>query len=75
MKNVTIFTSDTCGYCHQAKAYLDQKGVKYTEKNVSRDAEARQELIDNGFMGVPVIYVGEELIQGFDKNRLDSLLA
>jgi glutaredoxin len=57
-----------------AKDYLTEKGVAYTEKNVSTDIEARKELMSKGFMGVPVIYVGEEVIQGFNKAKLDELL-
>ncbi len=74
MKNVTIYTSSTCGYCHEAKKYLDEKGVQYSEKNVSTDPVARKELMAQGFMGVPVIMVDDETIQGFDKNRLEELL-
>lgn len=73
-KNVVVFTSNTCGYCHMAKDYLNELGVEFTEKNVSTDVEARKELMSKGFMGVPVIYVDDEIIQGFDKNRLDELL-
>ncbi|MCA0385093.1 MAG: glutaredoxin family protein [Firmicutes bacterium] len=73
-KNVVVFSSNTCGYCTMAKDYLSSKGIPYTEKNVSTDIEARKELMSKGFMGVPVIYVEDEVIQGFDKARLDSLL-
>ncbi len=73
-KNVVIYSSNTCGYCTMAKDYLNQKGVPFTEKNVSTDIEARKELMSKGFMGVPVIYVEDEVIQGFDKARLDTLL-
>lgn len=75
MKNIVVYTSNTCGYCHEAKKYLDGKGVSYTEKNVSTDMDARKELMDQGFMGVPVIMVDDEIIQGFDKRKLESLLA
>ena len=73
-KNVVIYSSNTCGYCTMAKEYFTEKGVAYTEKNVSTDIEARKELMSKGFMGVPVIYVEDEVIQGFDKAKLDSLL-
>lgn len=73
-KNVVVYTSNTCGYCHEAKAYLKSLGVEYQEKNVSTDAQARKELMSQGFMGVPVIFVDEEVIQGFDKGKLDELL-
>ena len=73
-KNVVIYSSNSCGYCAMAKDYFNEKGVAYTEKNVSTDIEARKDLMAKGFMGVPVIYVEDEVIQGFDKARLDALL-
>lgn len=73
-KNVIVFSSNSCGYCTMAKEYLTEQGIAFTEKNVSTDVEARKELMSKGFMGVPVIYVDDEVIQGFDKGRLDTLL-
>lgn len=73
-KKVTVFTSNTCGYCHMAKDYLNENNIPFEEKNVSTDAAARKELMSQGFMGVPVIYVDDEIIQGFDKAKLDELL-
>jgi len=57
-----------------AKEYLSGKGIKYTEKNVQSDTEARKELLAMGYRGVPVIVVDGEEIVGFDKGRLDQLL-
>ena len=34
MKDVVIYTSDGCQYCHAAKDYMDENNVKYTEKNI-----------------------------------------
>jgi len=73
-KNIVVYTSDTCGYCHEAKNYLKSIGVNFIEKNVSKDVIARKELISKGFMGVPVIIIEDEIIQGFDKARIDEML-
>lgn len=73
-KKVIIYTSDTCGYCHLAKDYLNEIGAQFEEKNISRDKDARKELMTQGFMGVPIIDVEGEVVQGFDKIRLDELL-
>lgn len=73
-KNIVVYTSNTWGYCHMVMDYLKEKDVSFEEKNVSTDASARKELMKAGFMGVPVIYVGDEVIQGFDKEKLDEML-
>jgi glutaredoxin-like YruB-family protein len=73
--NVILYTSPTCGYCHQAKAYLNQKGVKYTERDISVDTEAAGEMMRlTGQMGVPVIVVDDQPIIGFNRPALDQLL-
>ncbi|WP_352419080.1 glutaredoxin family protein [Proteiniborus sp.] len=74
MANVVIYSSNTCGYCKMAKEYLGEKGVSYEEKNISTDPTARKELMQKGYMGVPVIIVNGEEIVGFDKARLEQLL-
>ncbi len=35
MKNVLVYSSNTCPYCTLAKNYLEEKGVEYTEKKRS----------------------------------------
>lgn len=74
-KPVTIYSTKTCGYCKLAKEFMDAKGVSYTDIDVGMDqARAREMIEKSGQMGVPVIVVGEgaeeELIVGFDQNRL-----
>jgi len=74
-KNVTIYSTPTCHFCNMTKDFLKEKGITYTEYNVASDLEKRQEMIQkSGQMGVPVIYVADELIVGFDKERLMSTL-
>lgn len=74
MKNVVVFTSNTCPHCHTAKEYLTQKGVEFTERNVHEDPNARKELMQKKIMGVPAIFIDDEIIVGFDKERVDELL-
>lgn len=74
MAKVVVYSSDTCPHCVSAKEYLRDKGVEFQEKNVSTDVEARNELINMGHMGVPVIVIDGEEIVGFDKARIDLML-
>lgn len=58
-----------------SKEFFKEHNVAFTEYNVAADLEKRQEMISrSGQMGVPVIYVGDELTIGFDKERLSELL-
>lgn len=50
--------------------------MKYTEYDVSRDREAAEEMVKiTGQMGVPVIVIDSEAIIGFDRARIQTLLA
>ncbi|MGL6105013.1 glutaredoxin family protein [Romboutsia sp.] len=74
MKQVEIYTSDTCIQCIKAKEYLQTANVDYVEHNISKKTEARKELIGMGYMSVPVLIIDEEHVLGFDLNRINSLL-
>lgn len=73
--DITIYTTPTCGYCRIAKDYLHQRGIQFTEYDVSVDRAAADEMVrKSGQMGVPVIVVDNEIVVGFDRARLDRLL-
>lgn len=74
MKNIVIYTSSTCANCHDAMDYLDSKNIPYEEKNVSLDPSARKFLLQKKILGVPAIFVDDEIIIGFDQEKLDSIL-
>ncbi len=74
-KQVTIYSTPTCHFCHKVKEYLDEKSIQYTEHNVAEDIEKRQEMVEkSGQMGVPVVFIGEEMVIGFDQSKIDELL-
>jgi glutaredoxin 3 len=84
MKPVEIYTTPLCGYCHAAKRLLSQKGVSFTEIDVSRDAGLRATMTQRSQGGrtVPQIFVGETHVGGCDElyaldraGKLDPLLA
>ena len=75
-KAVTIYSTPTCHFCQMTKNFLKEKGIGYTEYDVAHDLAKRQEMIQkSGQMGVPVIFVGDEMIIGFDQEKLASSLS
>ncbi|XKT75135.1 MAG: glutaredoxin family protein [Patescibacteria group bacterium UBA2103] len=74
-KQVTIYSTPTCHFCQTSKEFFKENGVEYTEHDVSVDQEKRAEMIEkSGQMGVPVIFIGEEMVIGYDEDRLKELL-
>jgi hypothetical protein len=49
--------------------------VAFTEKNVGRDPQARQELMDLGLLSLPVLLIGERKLTGFNPVAIDAALA
>lgn len=75
-KQVTIYSTPTCHFCHAAKEYFAANGVPFTDINVATDLDRRKEMIEkSGQMGVPVIDVGGDIVIGFDQKKLASLLS
>ncbi|MBT8412697.1 MAG: glutaredoxin 3 [Boseongicola sp.] len=84
MNNVEIYTSPLCGFCHAAKRLLTSKGVSFSEVDVAREPQRRQEMLAraNGRHTVPQIFIGETHVGGCDElyalersGKLDPLLA
>ena len=72
---IKVYSTPTCPYCKMTKEYLKSKGIDYDDIDVSSDKSAADEMIKiSGQMGVSVISARDEVIVGFDKARIDSLL-
>lgn len=75
MKNVTIYSTPTCHFCHAAKEFFKKNNIEFTDYNVAEDAVKRTEMLErSGQMGVPVIFIENEMIIGFNEKRLKDLL-
>jgi glutaredoxin 3 len=84
MPPVTIYTKTWCPYCQAAKELLDQKGVAFTEFEVTKEPSRRQEMLakSGGRSTVPQIFIGDRHVGGCDdlyaldsRGDLDRLLA
>ena len=72
---VIVFSTPTCSFCNQAKHYFRQKGIRFTDVDVSRDPAAARDMVRrSGQQGVPVIDIGGRLIIGFDRPKINQLL-
>lgn len=74
-KTVTVYSTPTCPYCHQAKDFLKQKGIAFNDLNVASDIEARNAMVQkSGQLGVPVIEIDGQVVVGFNRAKLEELL-
>lgn len=80
---IEIYTKAYCGYCYRAKRLLDEKGVEYTEYDITLGGPKQDEMRARapGAMTVPQIFIDDKAIGGSDDlsaldhaGKLDALL-
>lgn len=72
---VILFTTPTCSFCIMTKKYFREKGIKFKEVDVSRDAAAARDMVRrSGQMGVPVVDIGGKIVIGFDRPKINKYL-
>jgi hypothetical protein len=49
--------------------YLSQRGIPFTERNISTDTESLRELLNLGSQSTPTTLVDEQVVIGFDRSR------
>jgi glutaredoxin 3 len=81
---IEIYTRPGCGYCSAAKSLLTRKKAAFTEYDVAKDPNVRQEMYDRAGAGstFPQIFIGETHVGGCDElyaldraGKLDAMLA
>lgn len=73
---VKVFSTPTCPYCHMVKAYLKGKNIPFDDIDVAQDrAQAIQMIQRSGQMGVPQLWIDDNVVVGFDRQEINRLLA
>jgi len=66
MKKVVIYTGDLCIHCDWAIDLLNRKNISFTEYNIAKNLEKRNEMLkkSNGAKTVPQIFIGDYHVGG-----------
>jgi len=56
------------------KEFLSRAGREFVERNVDTDLDAYDELVQRGWRTVPMTFVGDAAIRGFDEPELRAAL-
>lgn len=81
VKNITIFTTNTCAYCAMVKKYLDMKNHKYDIVNLDENPERQQEALAlSGALTVPITVITKEddsrdVVVGYNLAKLAPAIA
>jgi glutaredoxin len=76
---ILMFTQPGCLSCEMMKVFLEARQIPFEERDITADLEARRamtEQYDSCETPTLVVFLGasEEVIVGFDPDRLDHLL-
>ena len=71
MKKVHIYTKNACPYCDAAKRLFEKLNVNFEESNMESNPEERARLsaANGGWRTMPMIFIGDEFIGGFDDTK------
>ncbi len=56
------------------KEFLRSFGIEFEERDITKDSSALEELRALGVMATPVMRLGDQVVIGFDEEKLKSLL-
>lgn len=71
---IVMYSTSTCGYCKMAKRFFDKNKIEFTEYLIDSSGEANQEFRELNGKGVPLIFVGNTRIKGFNEKALRMAL-
>ena len=74
---VKVYSFESCPWCTKVKNYLKARGVEYEVRDIELSEEAAAECQKiSGDLTVPVTTIdGVNYVLGFDKRKIDELLA
>jgi glutaredoxin len=78
MRTVILYTQETCPPCHAEKLWLKENGIEFEERDIRKNDQYLQELIQLGASATPATVIkddnGEEVIMGYDQEALAEKL-
>ncbi len=74
-KHVVVYSTPTCPYCNRAKQFLKENNIGFEDIDVTQDHTQAEIMIEkSGQMGVPVLDIEGDIVVGFDKEKIKTVL-
>ena len=72
--DIIVYTQPGWLFCNSLKAWLSEKDIDYSERNIAEEDSALEELKNLGVFSTPATLIDNELIIGFDQRKFEELL-
>lgn len=74
MPPITLYTQPGCPACELVKGILAQHDVAFAERDIRADPDALAAVQAMGALSTPVTVIGETVIIGYNRRKLDAAL-
>ena len=71
---IILYTQTGCVESAQTRAWLQQRGLPFLERNVTDDAAAAQALAETGIFATPLVVVKTQKVLGFRPHAIEAAL-
>lgn len=73
--SIKVYTTPECRFCDAVKTFIEEKGFEYEEIDVGNNQILADQMIrEKGQIIVPLVEIDGEVILGFDRQKIESLL-
>jgi glutaredoxin len=72
--DVLMLSASWCGYCARARRMFVKDGINYCEYDVEQTSTGAQLYAQSGARGVPIIFVGDAALFGFNPHEIRQAL-
>jgi glutaredoxin 3 len=71
MTKAVVWSKNSCPFCVQAKALLNQKGIEFEERNIQEGTWTKEQLLEAvpNARTLPQIFLDDKLVGGFTELR------
>lgn len=70
---VVLYATSWCGYCKLTRELFKDNNIPYKEYDIENSAKGQQKYNKLNVRGVPIIVIGEEVVQGYDPDTILAL--
>jgi len=68
---VILYATDWCGYCEKARVFMDEQNIPYTEYDIEKSYQGKQQYKSLGGTGaVPLLQVKGEVVRGYHPEKI-----
>ena len=71
---VVLYATDWCGYCARTRKYFKDNNIPFTEYDIEKSSEGREQYDQLNGKGVPLLVVNGEVIRGYNPNAIQQAM-